>query len=321
MPLSLTCDCGARFEVDDALAGQTVSCPECQAALKAPAAHRPAVRTSNFALASFILAIVGAFTVVGSLAAAVLGLIGVGAILRDRERQAGLGFAVTGVVLGVAFTAVTIFGLLHLQDATRSMRGRVLAEQLDPSVDANKDLDIKQDGFVVTKPAGWGQAIKENPDLLTKLLLPGDESLLLIQPNLDAVIAVQVIDPAPSGDMDKYLLDGIKPGSNSAETGPSPTAKKEPALLKVQSCKTISSSDSSGPGDVKTHELIAEITLNAAPWPLPTNQWTMVIHTFQSRRKLFIVRGLAETQRYGDPERVGDKLLDVMKTFKPAPGS
>ena len=33
MPLSLTCDCGARFELEEALAGQSVSCPECQQVL------------------------------------------------------------------------------------------------------------------------------------------------------------------------------------------------------------------------------------------------------------------------------------------------
>ena len=73
MPLSLICDCGARFEVEDALAGQTVSCPECQQPLKAPAAQRPTLRTSAFALASFLLAVVGAFTVVGTIAAVILG--------------------------------------------------------------------------------------------------------------------------------------------------------------------------------------------------------------------------------------------------------
>src|SRR4051812_13283476 len=56
MALSLTCACGARFEVEDTLAGQEVSCPECQQPLKAPALQRVPLRTSGFALASAQLA-------------------------------------------------------------------------------------------------------------------------------------------------------------------------------------------------------------------------------------------------------------------------
>src|SRR5438045_2244643 len=68
MALSLSCACGARFDVDDAQAGKEVVCPECQQSVKAPAAS-PAVVTTDWALASVVLALAGAFTVVGSLAA------------------------------------------------------------------------------------------------------------------------------------------------------------------------------------------------------------------------------------------------------------
>jgi len=62
--------------------------PNVQEPLKAPSAKRPTLRTSGFALASFLLAVVGAFTVVGTIAAVILGFIAVVAILRDRERVA-----------------------------------------------------------------------------------------------------------------------------------------------------------------------------------------------------------------------------------------
>ena len=124
MPLSLTCDCGARFEVEDALAGQSVACPECQQPLKAPSFQRPVVRTSGFALASFLLAVVGAFTVVGTIAAVVLGLIAVVRILRDRERIAGLGFAGFGVGLGLAFTAITLWAISNGELFGGSCAGR-----------------------------------------------------------------------------------------------------------------------------------------------------------------------------------------------------
>ncbi len=213
MPLSLTCDCGARFEVEDALAGQTVSCPECQASLKAPAARRPVVRTSNFALASFLLAIVGAFTVVGTVAAVVLGLIGVASILRDRERLGGLGFAVTGIVLGGAFTALTLFSLSRLEFFGAAMRRSQMIGQLDKSVDPNKDVDVSEGGFRITKPMTWWRAGKDLQFFPAQPLLRGDAALLLVQPDMGAFVDVQVEPAADLGPIDDYILNRIKPDS------------------------------------------------------------------------------------------------------------
>ncbi len=233
MPLSLTCDCGARFEVEDALAGQTVSCPECQASLKAPAARRPVVRTSNFALASFVLAIVGAFTVVGSIAAAVLGLIGAGAILRDRERVAGLGFAVTGVVLGIAFTALTLFGFSRLELLFHNLRSQELNAGLDRKVDVNATVQVQQDGYGVTKPPGWGQAVldakgteKEFADPCVQVLLQDTPSLLLVESALDAFVSVEVEPDPRVGDIDNYILGRLKP--EAAALAPVPTLARNP---------------------------------------------------------------------------------------------
>ena len=213
MPLSLTCDCGARFEVEDALAGQTVSCPECQASLKAPAARRPVVRTSNFALASFLLAIVGAFTVVGTVAAVVLGLIGVASILRDRERLGGLGFAVTGIVLGGAFTALTLFSLSRLEFFGAAMRRSQMIGQLDKSVDPNKDVDVSEGGFRITKPMTWWRTGKDLQFFPAQPLLRGDAVLLLVQPDMGAFVDVQVEPAADLGPIDDYILNRIKPDS------------------------------------------------------------------------------------------------------------
>src|SRR5579872_7129048 len=106
MPLSLICACGARIELEDTLAGQEIACPECQQPLKAPAgaAHSQPVRTSGFALASLVLAVAGAFTIVGTLAAIVLGVVAVISIMRQRDRLAGLGYAIAGIVIGLIFT-------------------------------------------------------------------------------------------------------------------------------------------------------------------------------------------------------------------------
>src|SRR5579872_4982561 len=102
MALSLTCDCGARFEVEDTLAGQEVSCPECQQPLKAPALQALPVQTSALAIASAVLALAGAFTVVGTLAAVGLGIAALVSIARHRDRLAGSGLALFGILAGAA---------------------------------------------------------------------------------------------------------------------------------------------------------------------------------------------------------------------------
>src|SRR5688572_1436505 len=103
MSISLTCSCGARLEVDAKFAGQTIACPDCHKPLAVTPPPPPPKRTSGLALSSLLLALVGAFTVVGSLAAIVLGAIA----YRRIPKQAGVtgqSYAKAGMILGAAFT-------------------------------------------------------------------------------------------------------------------------------------------------------------------------------------------------------------------------
>jgi hypothetical protein len=161
MSLSLICACGARIPLDDALAGTEVACPECQQLLKAPAvAQSPAVRTSAFALASLVLALVGAFTLVGTLAAIACGLIAVATILRDRERLAGLGFAVAGIALGFLFTALTAFALFGPKSF--SVGDWVREKNMAGFVDHSGPLEVAAKGCTITRPGEtWGVARRD----------------------------------------------------------------------------------------------------------------------------------------------------------------
>src|SRR4051794_22513638 len=110
MTISLTCACGVRLEIDDTFAGKTINCPDCQRSITAPRPEPEGLRTSGLALGSLTLALVGAFTVLGTLLAVVLGFLGLQGIRRAPERVTGRGFALAGIGLGIAFTAVTILG-------------------------------------------------------------------------------------------------------------------------------------------------------------------------------------------------------------------
>src|SRR5579862_2332346 len=139
MSITLACDCGTRFEVEDTLTGQTVACPECQQPIKAPASQRPAVRTSILAIASVICALAGAFTLVGTAAAVVLGVLAVIGIVRQRDRLAGLGFASFGIVAGVLFTGLTV--LAFTQAGALGFTNWARAKALEPIVDSSGPLE------------------------------------------------------------------------------------------------------------------------------------------------------------------------------------
>jgi hypothetical protein len=115
MTLTIDCTCGAHLEIDGRFAGQTIQCPDCQRALQVPTYEPVVVRTSGLALASFMLALIGAFTVVGTLAAVVLGALGLRAIAKNPGRLQGNGYALAGIVMGLLFTAVSLFAYARVE--------------------------------------------------------------------------------------------------------------------------------------------------------------------------------------------------------------
>jgi len=131
MALSLVCVCGARFEVEDTYAGQAVACPECQQPVAAAAPPARPVRTSGFALASVVLALVLAFTGVGTVLAVLLGVIGLVHIRRCREQVTGTGYALLGIGLGTVFTALFLVALFSDLVGLWIMREGMMGSQVD----------------------------------------------------------------------------------------------------------------------------------------------------------------------------------------------
>jgi hypothetical protein len=200
----LTCACGARFEVDDTLAGQDVLCPECQQPLKAPALDRPPQVTSGWALASVVFALVGAFTVVGSLLAVFLGILGLRHAARQRQRVTGAGFAVCGICLGILFTTLTVFALStsDLFGLENLMREKFMAEQVDTS----GPLEVVQGakGFAITRPSEkWGQVAGNRSDDPAVSLLQTNLDLLLLQVAHHAFLDVRTLPPGNIRSLDQ----------------------------------------------------------------------------------------------------------------------
>lgn len=108
MPISLTCTCGSRLEIDDKFAGQTIPCPDCNKPLLAELPPPAPTRTSGLAVLSLLLALVGAFTVVGTLAAVACGAVAYRQITRKRVGVGGIRIAQAGMILGGAFTVLAV---------------------------------------------------------------------------------------------------------------------------------------------------------------------------------------------------------------------
>src|SRR5207245_166118 len=158
MSVFVNCSCGSQFEVEETFAGQTVSCPECRNSVRVPAVTRRPLRTSTYALASVLLGVTLAFTVVGTIVAVILGCVGLVSIARNRGRVTGAGYAVFGIVWGVIFTGVTLMALTRGElFGLDQLRQQILAGEVD--LTGPMEVIREKDGFAITRPSGrWGVA-------------------------------------------------------------------------------------------------------------------------------------------------------------------
>lgn len=186
MALPLSCACGARFEVEDTFANQMVSCPECHEALKAPGAHRLPLRTSGYALASVIVALVFGFVpLFGPVLAVVLGLAGLVSISRHPDRVTGVGYAAAGIVIGLIFAGLSALAFTKVE-LFDQVRGHILGSQVDRA--GPMEIVRDTDGFAITRPSpSWGVA---RPDMLKELNT--GSVLTLVEPGKDAYMDVSI---------------------------------------------------------------------------------------------------------------------------------
>lgn len=155
MPLLLTCDCGARTEIAHLPTGQEVKCPACLQALATRDKPALAPRTSWLALLSLAVAVLGALTVVGSLAGALLGLAALARIRRRPADLAGSSYALAGVVVGLGATLLTAV-LVSQRDrlpVAAWARQRAMAGQLDPA--PAREVTSADGILVLTPTADW----------------------------------------------------------------------------------------------------------------------------------------------------------------------
>jgi hypothetical protein len=240
MAISVTCSCGARLELDDKFAGKAIPCPDCQLPLntKIAADETRQAPISGLALTSLILAIVGAFTIVGSLAAIVVGYFAMRQIAREPDRFAGLNLARAGMIVGGVCTLMTL-GLLFSSDAfgvDSLLREFRHASELEYKTESGGQFKIPMPGdhdhdFLIQRPSGaWGKlkAKGEDTDLLTLVNLREDAHLVCVS------MVEQDEEAALDKAAERFRASGLFKNLNRPEAK---TTTPEPEPRKVENNK------------------------------------------------------------------------------------
>jgi hypothetical protein len=309
MPLALTCPCGARFEAEEALAGQTVHCPECQQPLKAPSLAEAPRRTSLVALASAFLALVGAFTVIGSALAALLGLVALGRIARSRGRLAGSGLAAFGVIAGAAFTALTLFALSR-QELLAGLGGR-FRDLAGADIDTSGPLEVvlPHNGFAITRPSEqWGRAEPDDVgDAVAGQLVLEDADLVLVHPGRRLYVDVRQEDddtPTLEECQQKVLTEmqgqHHRPGGGLAD--PRPSRRTQAWLQKSDRLPAA--------GGLQARELLVDARCAG-------QRWTVLVRLYKARDGgLYVVRAFARHDRFPAAQAELRQALNSFRVLK-----
>jgi hypothetical protein len=287
----LTCDCGARFEVEDTLAGQEVACPECQQPIKVPARHKVPPRTSAWALASVVVALVGAFTP-ASLVAVGLGVAALVSIARHRERVTGAGFAVFGIVLGGTFALLTWFSL------GLNVGGWVRERTLAPQLDTRGPLEVVQPGkgFAITRPSEkWGQALGGRLDDVVVGGLQKDLALLLVQPAHFAFVDVRVERGAALQSLEQWqdeILHELEPPARRARPRGFPPDDDEDNFPALHQRAQLVQNHRLEEAGREGREMLVDVQRGG-------QQWRLLIRLYRKGAgPVYVVRGYSAQRRF-----------------------
>jgi hypothetical protein len=297
MSLSLTCRCGACFEVEETYSGQSVTCPDCHLPVQAPRQQSRPLRTSGFALASVLVALLLGMTPVVPLAV-LLGIVALAHIRRHRDEVTGTLFAVAGIVLGGVFSL--LFGLAVIQTemfGVQFLREGMMGAQVDRS--GPMEVIRAVDGFAIRRPsARWGVA---QPGL-ARTLVPGS-ALVLVNVARDGYIDVTP-DFLNARTLQQYGQDVVNHFyDNRDEFG-----RPRPGGLRARNVQLKRMQPLPPSADRECLDMLVELQLG----PQRMTYLIRVIRPIGSDR-IFLVRGWGQTRRFPQFEQEVRDAMDSVR--------
>ncbi len=244
---------------------------------------------SALALASALLVLIGAFTVVGTIAGIVVGILGLLSIRKNPDKVQGVALAAFGIGAGIAFTVITLL-ILHTPDALGL--GRYFRSSMwNGKVDRSTALEVRGDDFTLTLPsADWG--IVKNAKLgqtIVDTLQGKDTRMLLMQTVRFAFVDIDSKEPGVDHPLEQRMESYVQDFPfkiNEADT--TEKIKSQENLLSIE--KTLN------------------LRCSGQPWVL-----ILRLSRKPEKSKLIMLRAFAPKATFRDAEREMRKILDSLK--------
>jgi len=306
----MTCSCGARFEMDDSLAGQEVLCPECQQPVKAPDAERLPRVTSGWALASVLLALIGAFTVVCTAVAVLLGVIALVSISRHRDRVSGAGFAALGICLGLLFTVLTVAALNA--DSLFGLESWLREHTLGQKIDTSGPLEIVRmlKGFAITRPTEkWGQVEDNDSDDPVVGAFQEDLDLLLMQMKRHAFIDVRMLPAGPFQTLDRHEAE-IVADLETHRRQRDPFGEDDEAIRPAVRVRRLGERRLDAKDGMEGRELEVELRCASKPWHFLIRLYR------RGKGPVYVVRAYGPKQRFAEIRGELESALDSFRILR-----
>lgn len=310
MSIAMTCDCGARYEVEDLFAGQEVHCPECQHAARAPLVKDAPRRVSLLALYSLVVAVVGAFTLVGSAVAALLALISLARMRTGSGRRGGEVYAVAALVVAAVGAAATV-GILYSPAASRLIgwqRRGGLASRVDTG--GPPQVGSRDNACVLSRPPGWGRLLEDRGLDPSIDFLQTNRDVILAGPTGEAYIDIRR-EPGIPGELGEYrdrLALELQTSPPAEEEDENPMNRRPEDMFRFRVDKALPDIDG-----YAGHEWIAYL-------PRGKQTWIWMLRVYRKRaggedkaRPVYILRGYAPAKRFQAVEPDLRKALDSVR--------
>jgi hypothetical protein len=310
----LTCECGACFEVEDALAGREVPCPDCRQPIAVPARAGAPPRTSALALASAVLALLGAFTVIGTLAAVVLGVLGLSHIRREPQRLCGAGFALFGIIGGTLLTGLSVFALSRHE--LFGMQGWMRERTMGGLIDTSGPLEVDTGaGWTIARPTErWGRVLGDRSEDPAVYGLQKNRDLLLMEVRRHAYVDVRV-DPGNkhlAGVSDYHLVLWQEFGHDPNGAAPA-ASDDEPWFGKASPPRLLGARALAARGDVEGHEWDLVVRRGGQRWRFLIRVHRKVPPPGAPNPPFYVVRAYTPENRFQQNEGEMRRALDSFR--------